>query len=210
MPRSRADVAAAPLRTQVLKGRDIAPRLDEVARLRIAVFREFPYLYDGDFDYEARYLQAYVDTPDSICVLALDGDRVVGASTGLPLADEDDGFQQPFIERGIPVDEVFYCAESVLLAQYRGRGLGHRFFDEREAHARALGRFRWSAFAAVDRAPDDPRRPSGARDNDAFWIGRGYERQPGMTMRLAWKEHGETGESDKSLTFWLRPLEPDA
>ncbi|NLC62295.1 MAG: GNAT family N-acetyltransferase, partial [Gammaproteobacteria bacterium] len=115
MPRSRADVAAAPLRTQVLKGRDIAPRLDEVARLRIAVFREFPYLYDGDFDYEARYLQAYVETPDSVCVLALDGDRVVGASTGLPLADEEPGFQTPFVERGIPVGEVFYCAESVLL-----------------------------------------------------------------------------------------------
>lgn len=31
-----------------------------------------------------------------------------------------------------------------------------------------------------------------------------------MTMRLAWKEHGETEESEKTLTYWLRPLEPDA
>ena len=204
------DTTVNALRTEVLRGAAIAPRLDEVARLRIAVFREFPYLYDGDFDYEARYLQAYVETPDSVCVLALDGDRVVGASTGLPLADEEPGFQAPFVERGIPVGEVFYCAESVLLPGYRGRGLGHRFFDEREAHARALGRFRWTAFAAVDRAADDPRRPPDARDNDAFWFGRGYVRQPGMTMRLAWKEHGEAEESDKSLTFWLRPLEPAA
>lgn len=203
-------MATDALRTEVLRGAAIAPRLDEVARLRIAVFREFPYLYDGDFEYESRYLQAYIDTPNSICVLALDGDRVVGASTGLPLADEEESFRQPFIERGIAAGEVFYCAESVLLAEYRGRGLGHRFFDAREAHARALGRFRWAAFAAVDRAPDDPRRPAGARDNDAFWARRGYVRQPGMTMRLAWKEHGETEESDKSLTFWLRPLEPVA
>ena len=198
------------LETVALRGAEIAARLDEVARLRIAVFREFPYLYDGDADYEARYLQAYIDAPDSLCVLALDGGRVVGASTALPLADEDDAFQRPFHERGIPVGEVFYCAESVVLPGYRGRGLGHRFFDAREAHARTLGRFRWTAFAAVDRAPDDPRRPAGARGNEAFWTRRGYVRQPGMTMRLAWKEHGETGESDKSLTFWLRPLEPDA
>lgn len=128
------------IRIDVLRGSAMAPYLDEVARLRINVFREFPYLYDGDFDYEARYLQGYVGTPDSICVLARDGSRVVGASTGLPLADEDDSFQRPFLERGIPVHEVFYCAESVLLAEYRGRGLGHHFFDEREAHARALGR----------------------------------------------------------------------
>src|SRR5690606_40705815 len=98
--RSRADAAMDALRTEVLRGAAVAPRLDEVARLRIAVFREYPYLYDGDLDYEARYLRAYVETPDSLCVLALHGDRVVGASTALPLADEDPEFQQPFLERG--------------------------------------------------------------------------------------------------------------
>lgn len=195
------------LTTIALRGAEIAPRLDEVARLRIAVFREFPYLYDGDLAYEARYLRTYVDTPDALCVLALDGARVVGASTALPLADEGPAFQAPFIARGIPVEAVFYCAESVVLPAYRGRGLGRRFFDAREAHARALGRFRWTAFAAVDRAPDDPRRPADGRGNESLWTRRGYVRQPGMTMRLAWKELGEAAESEKPLTFWLRPLE---
>lgn len=195
------------LDTVMLRGGDIAPRLDELARLRIAVFREFPYLYDGDPGYEARYLRTYVDAADSVCVLALDGDTVVGASTALPLEDEGEEFHRPFLDRGIPVASVFYCAESVVLPGYRGRGLGSRFFDAREAHARALGRFRWTAFAAVDRAADDPRRPPGARGNEAFWTRRGYARQPGMTMHLAWKELGEAAESDKPLTFWLRPLE---
>lgn len=200
--------ARGALDTVALRGAAIAPHLGDVARLRIAVFREFPYLYDGDAGYEARYLQVYVDTPDSVCVLAFDGGRVVGASTALPLAAEDDGFQQPFLDRGMDVDRVFYLAESVVLPEYRGRGLGHRFFDAREAHARALGRFAWTAFAAVDRAPDDPRRPPGARENAAFWTRRGYARQPGMTMRLAWREIGEAQESEKPLTYWLRPLEP--
>lgn len=182
--------------------------LDDVARLRIEVFRAFPYLYQGDAAYEARYLQAYGRSPDSVFVLAIDGDRVVGASTGMPLADEDAAFQRPFHERGLDVERVFYFGESVLLPAWRGRGLGHRFFDEREAHARSLGRFGWTAFAAVDRAPDDPRRPPGHRDNDRFWAGRGYVRQPGMTLRLAWKEVGEDAESEKPLTFWLRRLEP--
>lgn len=201
-------MGAGTLRTTQLRGAQIASRLDELARLRIAVFREYPYLYDGDPGYEARYLQAYVDSPDSLCVLALDGARVVGASTALPLADEDPAFHAPFAERGIPVENVYYCAESVVLPGWRGRGLGHVFFDARQAHARSLGRFSWTAFAAVDRAPDDPRRPAGARDNHAFWTRRGYVRQPGMTMRLAWRELGEARESEKPLTFWLRPLEP--
>ena len=200
----------SPLRTQALRGARIADRLDEIARLRISVFREFPYLYDGDFDYEARYLRGYAATPDSLCVLALDGDRVVGASTAMPLADAEPAFQAPFGPRGIPVEDVYYCAESLVLPDYRGRGLGHRFFDEREARARELGRFRWTAFAAVDRADDEPRRPPGARGNEAFWTRRGYVRQPGMTMRLAWKELGEARESEKPMTYWLRPLEPCA
>ena len=29
-------------------GSDIAPHVEDLARLRIEVFREFPYLYDGD------------------------------------------------------------------------------------------------------------------------------------------------------------------
>lgn len=201
---------ASDVSVRCFRGTEIGDRIGDVARLRIAVFRDFPYLYEGDPAYEARYLQTYLRTPDSLFVLAMDGDRVVGASTGLPLEDEEASFRQPFLERGIPVHEVFYCAESVLLPDHRGRGLGHRFFDEREAHARRLGRFRWTAFAAVDRDPGDPRRPAGARSNDAFWTARGYVRQPDMTMRLAWREIGEVEESAKQLTFWLRPLEQHA
>lgn len=194
---------------EVVRGRDVAARLDDVARLRIEVFREFPYLYDGDLQYEARYLAPYAESADSVFVLACDHGQVVGASTGLPLADEDEAFQTPFKSRGIAVDEVFYCAESVLLPRYRGRGLGSRFFDAREHHARALGRFAWTAFAAVDRDPDDPRRPPGYRSPETLWTKRGYVRQPGMTMALRWKEIGGQIETEKTLTFWLRPLEPE-
>ena len=33
--------------------------VEQVAALRITVFREWPYLYDGSVDYEARYLSAF-------------------------------------------------------------------------------------------------------------------------------------------------------
>ena len=187
-------------------GAGLAPWLDDVAALRVAVFRDWPYLYEGDPAYEREYLRAYADSPDSVVVLALDGDRVVGASTGLPLADDTAEFQQPFRDAGRPVDDVFYFGESVLLPDYRGHGLGHRFFDEREAHARALGRFAWTAFCAVDRDPADPRRPAGHRGNETFWTKRGYVRQPGMTVHLAWRELGETTATEKPLTFWLRKM----
>ena len=194
---------------QSLSGAALLPHLDEVAKLRIAVFRDWPYLYDGDVGYEREYLAAYAQSPNSVVVLARAGDKVVGASTGIPLAEDSAEFQAPFLERGIEVAKVFYCGESVLLPQYRGRGIGHAFFDAREAHARALGGFEWAAFAAVDRDDGDPRKPQGHRGNEAFWSRRGYVRQPGMTMRLHWNEVG-VGEIDLPLTFWLRSLGPGA
>ena len=191
---------------RLLHGAAIAPYIDDLARLRLSVFREFPYLYDGTPQYEADYLSTYARSGRSLAVLAIDQGQVVGASTGLPLVDETPEFQQPFLAQGRDPASVYYFGESVLLPDYRGQGLGHRFFDEREAHARALGRFRWTAFCAVDRDPADPRRPEGHRGNEAFWTKRGYVRQPGMTVRLSWPEPGHPSPTEKPLTFWLRPL----
>lgn len=200
-----ASIASTPTIT-ILRGVDVAPYLDDVARLRTAVFRDWPYLYNGDAGYERDYLAAYAASPDSVFVLALDADVVVGASTGLPLRDDGAAFRQPFEAAGRDPDSVFYFGESVLLPRYRGLGIGHAFFDAREAHARALRRFTLTAFCAVDRDDADPRRPAKHRDNDAFWHKRGYQRQPGMAVRLGWNELGR-GDCAHALTFWTRALE---
>jgi GNAT superfamily N-acetyltransferase len=188
-------------------GADVTPHLDAVAELRIAVFRDWPYLYAGDREYEKNYLATYAQSPESLFVLAFDGDRVIGASTGIPLTDETAAFQQPFLDRGIGLGDVFYFGESVLLKEYRGHGLGHRFFDEREGYARRLGRFRLTAFCAVERTLDDPRKPEGFRPNDVFWNKRGYARQDDMFCQLEWQEIGHDMGSCHRLRFWLRPLD---
>ncbi len=192
---------------ETVHGNAVLPHLDAVAQLRIAVFRAWPYLYDGDADYERDYLAAYAASPDSVFVLARDGVAVIGASTGLPLLDDSDAFHTPFIAAGIDPASVFYFGESVLLPAYRGQGIGHAFFDRREAHARALGRFTLAAFCSVERAADDPRKPADYRPNDVFWRKRGYAPQPGMQVRLEWAEL-QHGQIDHSLSVWTRALKP--
>jgi GNAT superfamily N-acetyltransferase len=194
------------LQVFTVTGAGIEPYIPDLARLRIEVFREYPYLYDGDLGYEARYLRTYSASPESLFVLVRDGDRVVGASTAVPMGHEEAAFQQPFVARGLDPAQVFYYGESVLSRGYRGRGLGGRFFDERERYARALGRFRHAVFCAVERAPGDPRRPAGYRPLDAFWQARGFRKIPDLTTTYAWKELGEDAASPKVMTFWRKEL----
>ena len=193
------------MQTRVLTGPALDAALDDVAALRIAVFRDWPYLYEGSLDYERRYLDSYRTSPGAVVVGAFDGPRLVGAATGTPLEDHAEDFAAPFAPTGLPLDSVFYCAESVLLPAYRGRGLGHAFFDLREAHARALGR-RFSAFCAVIRPEDHPLKPKTYRPLDAFWRKRGYAPLPGVIAHFRWTDVGQTGETEKPLQFWGRPL----
>lgn len=193
------------MRVAALNGRSLETVLDDVARLRIEVFRAWPYLYDGDVAYERRYLDPYRTSSDAIVVGAWDKDRLVGASTGTPLADHADDFAEAFRDTGMDLDTIFYCAESVLLPAYRGRGVGHRFFDLREAHARERG-FSRVAFCGVVRAPDHPERPESYRPLDAFWRARGYAPLEGAVAGFSWKDLGDTTETVKPLQFWLREI----
>ncbi len=190
--------------TRVLTGPALAAALDDVARLRIAVFRDWPYLYDGDLGYERDYLRAYA-SPGAVVVGAFDGTRLIGAATGAPMTDHAADFAAAFATRPEPLPQIFYCAESVLLPEYRGRGLGHTFFDAREAHARALGH-RYCAFCSVIRPSDHPARPSGYQPLDGFWRKRGYVPLPGVIAQFDWKDMGQTASTRKPLQFWMRTL----
>src|SRR3546814_17412033 len=75
-------------------GAEAAAHIGELARLRMTVFRAFPYLYDGDPAYEERYLATYLRCPRAVVVVAREdgredgrkAGRIVGAATALPLA----------------------------------------------------------------------------------------------------------------------------
>lgn len=189
-----------------LTGGQITAVLDDLARLRIAVFRAWPYMYDGDLFYERRYLSHFAESEGAVVIGAFDGARLIGAATGAPMEDHADDFARAFAATGIALADIFYCAESVLLPEYRGRGLGHAFFDGREAQARALGR-RWAAFCSVIRPADHPARPADYRPLDAFWRSRGYEKLPGVIAEFSWKDLGQTEETPKQLQFWIRDLQ---
>ncbi len=187
-----------------LTGEEIKPVLPELARLRIVVFRDWPYLYDGTLEYEEGYLAKLAKAKGAVVVVARDGDEIVGASTAAPMIEHADEFGEPFKKAGYDISKIFYCGESVLLKSHRGHGLGHAFFDNREAHGRKLGGFTHSSFCRVVRPADHPLKPKDYVPLDGFWRKRGYEPVEGLIATYKWKDIDRPDETDHQMQFWMK------
>lgn len=185
-------------------GPQIRTVFEPLARLRIAVFREFPYLYEGSIAYETTYLETYAQSRRSLLFAVFEEGQMVGATTCLPLTDETAAVQEPFRKAGYDLSTILYFGESLLLPSYRGLGLGHRFFDEREAHAARFGTYPITCFCAVQRPTDHPLRPTDYRPLDSFWQRRGYQREPRLQSTFYWPDLSEAEETGKPMVYWLK------
>jgi len=195
------------LRFEHLTGAEIARRHDDFARLRITIFRDWPYLYDGDMESERDYLDVYTASPSALLYIVLDGDRVVGAATAVPLDDEDEALRAPFLKAGFDTSRIFYFGEAVLLPEYRGRGLYRRLFEVREKHARSFGGFHTVAFCGVVRPDDHPLKPADAQPLDDVWRHFGFAPADNLVTQFGWRDVGESEETDKPMRFWLKTLD---
>lgn len=193
------------IHVQTCTGEALHQYIDDLAALRIDIFRSYPYLYDGSLAYEKEYLNTYAESNNSAIVIAFDGREVVGASTCIPMAEEGEGVKKAFSHSSLPVEKVLYLGESVLKEHYRGRGIGVAFFEHRENHARQL-QMDYTAFCAVIRQEDHPLKPVDYQPLGRFWRNRGYQIQPDMKATMVWKDVDQPKETKKELVFWVKKL----
>ncbi|MBS0615783.1 MAG: GNAT family N-acetyltransferase [Verrucomicrobia bacterium] len=194
------------IRVEAYRGEGVRKYIPAIAQLRMEVFREYPFLYIGDEEYEKKYLEKFVTSKEAVVVVAWKGSEIIGVSTGLPFIEESESLHEPFEKLRLPVKDFFYFGESVLQKKYRGLGIGHQFFLLREAHARSLGRYKYICFCTVKRPSDDPRRPEDYRPLAPFWQSKGFSEHPELIAMYPWQEIGEKEESLKEMVFWIKKL----
>lgn len=188
------------------KGAEIASVFEDLATLRISVFRDFPYLYEGSVDYEKEYLKVYSQSERAFLFAVYANNKMVGATTCIPLSDETSEVRLPFETAGFNTNTIFYFGESILLSTFRGLGLGYRFFYEREAHARSFGTFKTTCFCAVERDENHPLKPENYRPNDVFWAKRGYQKEHSLQSTFEWQDINESVSTAKTMIYWTKDL----
>ncbi len=191
---------------KTFKSEEIKTIFEDLANLRITVFRDYPYLYEGTLEYEKEYLQTYVRSEKSFLFTVFAGDKMVGATTCIPLADETGEVKKTFIEAGMDINTIFYFGESILLPQFRGLGIGNRFFEEREAHAQHFGTFKITCFCAVERPKNHPLKPESYAPLNNFWIKRGYQKEIFLQSKFDWLDINDTTSTLKSMTYWTKNI----
>lgn len=190
---------------QLLSGAAIAEVLDDVATLRLEIFREYPYLYQGFREDELKYLSTYAETPDTCVILAYDGHKVVGAVAGMPLIHEDAQMLDAFTGTEFSLNAAYYVGELLFLAAYRNCGLGQKLLDRLESHIRSLSRYRSLTCATVERPDDHPLRPHDYIPITRFLARTGFVRLSGVTTSFMWRETDGV-KRDHTMQFWNKEL----
>lgn len=190
-------------------GSAINTYLPGIARLRVEIFRDYPYLFEDNMRDETEYLKNYSNCKEAMVVIVFDGSEIVGVSTGIPLQYEQNDVKKAFQEREIDISSYYYFSESMLLKKYRGRGLGHHFFDVREEHVRNLQKYKQICFCEVARTEDDVRKPDDYIPLDDFWKKRGYVKHTELSCAIGWADIGEENKSEKPMIFWVKTLSPN-
>lgn len=190
---------------QLLTGSAITDGLDDMASLRLDIFKEYPYLYMGRREDEHTYLNTYAEAPDACAILAYDGACIIGAATGMPLIHEDVQMRDAFAGTALPPNEIYYVGELLFLPGYRNGGLGHKLLARIENHIRSLGIYRSLTCATVERPDDHPLRPLDYIPITRFLDQTGFTRLTGVTTHFTWLETDGV-KRDHSMQFWGKDL----
>jgi GNAT superfamily N-acetyltransferase len=190
---------------QLLTGTAITDALNDLATLRLDIFPEYPYLYQGRREDELTYLGTYSEAPDAGVILSYDGLTVIGAATGMPLIHEDAQMLDAFSGTTFPLGEVYYVGELLFRPAYRNCGLGRKLLERLESHIRSLGRYCRLTCATVERPEDHPLRPRDYIPITRFLARTGFTRLSGVTTHFIWRETDGV-KRDHLMQFWIKDL----
>ena len=193
-------------------GPSIVEVLDDVSRLRMELFRDYPYCYAGNLDYEQNYLRGLSENHESLVIAAYAENELVGTATALPLessADILEGARDRFSNAGLRPEICYYYSEILVRPGQRRRGIAGEFYRRRDATARRLG-YSTLCFAALDTSTLARVKPARYFDPSDLWRRMGFVSNPELYVDYHWptlQADGSSVDTEHRLYFWVRHLD---
>lgn len=191
---------------EVLKGKEISRYQEQFIQMRMAFYREYPYLYSGNKEFERKYFNMFIANADSRLIVAKEEEEVVGMIIGMPLKATMEDIQKPFKEMERPVDSIYYLGDILVPKNHKGEGIGSALYEEFEGVVRGMKKYKEIDLYEIVRPTQHPRKPQDYKPLETFWEKRGYDLEADIRTQLSWKEIGEKQETPHSLIVYLKKV----
>jgi len=187
---------------KALSGKDAQSYTEQIAQLRITMFRKYPYLYDGDMKNEESYLQTYWKSQKSTFLLLFNSeDEIVGLSSSRPLDEEMPEVKKPFLNTEIDLSKCLYIGETLIKEKYQGM----QILDQMVKYYKEMvpkQAYECVLFMTVLREDNHPAKPDNYQPLDEIWKHYGFEVMKGKKIFLNWKRIDTQNEEENTLIVW--------
>lgn len=196
---------AADLKIETYQGPEIAPYTQQIVKLVDTIYRQYPYLYNGDDAGYIDYLDSYARSKNAIICLVFDGNKIVGIAAGMPMTEAREIYWEPLKKHGYDLNTLFYQGEFGLLPAYHNQGVEEAMFHKVEEFVRK-GPYKSIAFWEVESSTSPSQRPENYLPSDPFWKRLGFIRYSELNFNMFWTNINEKKESPHLAVYWLKPL----
>src|ERR1700722_10140808 len=185
----------------IAQGATLTELIPFIAHQRLTVFKEYPYLYQGNFDGEYTYLSWFAQLPYSAVAVAYDGENPIGFLTGTACTDFERHFQGSmtlFQNAGLNPESYYYFSEVIVLPMYRNKSICRRLLEVLEQYACQQG---FSAGCLTcEHHKYHPLKPIDYRELDPLFGKLGYKKTE-LTLLFDW----DTMQIDGSIVKGSHP-----
>jgi GNAT superfamily N-acetyltransferase len=192
---------------ELITGKNLKQFLPFIAEQCITTFKEYPYLYCGDYEEEINFRTPLVELHDSSLAVAYYKGTVIGFLTGYKFTDFGSHFTKSidlFIESGLKPEEYYYFGEIIIVPEHRGNHLSSKLFSVLESYAQKLG---YKATCIVTEEHEShPLKPRNYPAHDSLWNFLGYQKTSFVT-NMNWQTYqsdGSVADQMHPLTYWIK------
>ena len=195
---------------KILQGTQLTLLDTFIAKQRLAVFKEYPYLYRGTFSEEYAYLGWFLKLPHTAVAVAYRQDEPVGFLTGTSFTDFDEHFEGTidlFKKAGFDHTLYYYFGEVIILPEYRGLGLSKQLFAAMENYVRTKTSFSKACFVCEEHE-QHPLKPKDYKELSVLWLRFGYKKTD-LPVYFNWptiQQNGQTKEQEHVMNYWIKNL----
>lgn len=196
-------IARNDVRIEIFRGCEIAPYTQQIVELCNAIYREPPYLYNGEDEEYTAYIESYSQSNDAIICLAFDNEKAVGLAIATPMLKTRDLYKKTLLEHGYELDSLFYLGEFGLNSNYHNCGIEEAIYYKIENLVRKADAYSMICLWEIEDLYQKNFEDTPGHD---FWNKLGFLRHREVNFEISWTNIGDSKESTHLAVYSIKIL----